>query len=438
MKQLILTIGLLLAVIAQGFSQTIELNFPKLSERTAWLYYFSGSRVDSINVKLDDRGKARVAFPVENYRGMGYLRIPEAGGGEFILAEPQLIISSPEEGFNAQMLDFGQSAENAFLKKIFTRRASLLSRQNWLQSGLNFPMEKEDKTFSKNLAAMIQDNENALKALDETIAASPLYAARFMELIMFMERLYATVQKPDAEMQSKLQNEMQYKLDITALYTSGNLWSDVHNYFGGLFVSGTEEENTAAYAASVEKTMMRLQEQVRTAFLASTIAACERNNLSQATERIIRDFVYNYPDFSPTDPNLQRLLNLYRVSAGNKAPALTGLDKAIEQPALLVFFDSDCDPCRNELNWLKENYNEITSKGYRIISIAADMRPNNYMNATAGLPWDKADKLCDFKGMGGENFRNFGVIGTPTVFELDENGVIKGRYAHAAEIFGKI
>jgi len=438
MNRKILTVLIVWMASFQGTiaQQTIKLSFPKLSDRPAWLYYFAGSSVDSLSVQLDDKGEATVTFPRENYRGIGYLFIPEAGGGEFILAEPRLSISCPDDGFNAQTLDFGPSAENAFLKKTFTRRASLLGRQDWLQNGLYFPMDEEDKTFSENLSAMIRDNEHALKALDESITASPLYAARFMELILFMERLYAAVQKPDAETQSKLQNEFQNKLDIAALYTAGNLWTDVHTYYGGLFVSGTDEENSAAYAASVEKTMRRLREPVRTAFLSSTIAACERNNRSQATEKIIRDFVYNYPDFSPTDANLQRLLNLYRVSVGNKAPDLAGLDQAIEQRALLVFFDGDCDPCKDELNWLAENYNEITTKGYRIVSIAADLSANNYFNTAAGLPWSKDDKLCDFKGFSGDNFRNYGVIGTPTIFELDENGIITGRYAQATEIFG--
>jgi hypothetical protein len=442
-KKILILFALVAALQCTFAQQTIELDFPKLSERTAWLYYFSGSRVDSFSVKLDSNGKAVVetdnypSLQGKDYRGMGYLYIPEAGGGEFILAEPRLHISCQEDGFNAQMLDFGQSVENAFLQKIFTRRASLLGRQEWLQNGFYFPVYEEDKIFSETLSTMIEDNENALKAFDESIAASPLYAARFMELTLFMQRLYAAVQKPDAETQRKLRNEFQYKLDIAALYHSGNLWTDVHTYYGGLFISGSNEENNAAYAASVDKTMMRLQEPVKTAFLSSTIAACERNNRLQAAETIIKDFVQNYPDLSPDDSNLQRLLNIYRVGKGSNAPALVGLDKTIEQPALLVFFDSDCDPCKNEINWLTENYEKIKSKGYRIVSIAADTRTNNYMNAAAGLPWSKTDKLCDFEGYKGENFRNYGVIGTPTIFELDENGIVMGRYAQMKEIVEK-
>jgi len=47
------------------------------------------------------------------------------------------------------------------------------------------------------------------------------------------------------------------------------------------------------------------------------------------------------------------------------------------------------------------------------------------------LPW--TEKLCDLKGFEGEYFKKYGVIGTPTIFVLDKDKTITGKYAHLSD-----
>ena len=432
MKRKITTV-FLFVIALQGFSRTIELDFPKLNERdTARIYYFSGSRVDSLYVTLNSKGKAIVAFPQKDYRGFAYLFIPQKGGGEMLIAENRLRVTCPEEEFNAGMLQFPQSAENTFINRTFQRRSYLLAQQEWLKDGEKF---NNNKAFLATLQSLQNNNEKELEQLDDSIKTSPLYAARFMELTMFMQQLYATVQNPfDTAQQQILKNQMQYTLDINALYHSGNLWADVHTYYPGLFADANGDFNQQAYAISVGITMMRLQEPVLTAFLSTALTTCERNNWQQAQEVMLRDFLMTYPTLLVSDPKLKRMLGAYGLNKGSQAPALAGLSKPLTQTAILFFFESDCDHCRQELNWLSARYEEITAKGYRIISIAADTRENNYRNTAAGFTWDKEDSLCDFNGFEGENFKNYGIIGTPTIFVIDKDGVILGKYAKLEEI----
>jgi protein-disulfide isomerase len=128
------------------------------------------------------------------------------------------------------------------------------------------------------------------------------------------------------------------------------------------------------------------------------------------------------------------MLGALSLNKGARAPQIAGLEKPISQPAIIIFFDSDCDHCRDEIDWTIEHYKEITGKGYRVVSIASDIHENNYKMLAATFPWAQADRLCDFKGMAGENFKNYGIIGTPTIFAIDKNGVIVGKYAKVSEI----
>jgi peroxiredoxin len=141
-----------------------------------------------------------------------------------------------------------------------------------------------------------------------------------------------------------------------------------------------------------------------------------------------------YPNLPISDPKIKQMLGAYSLNKGDKAPALMGLEKPLSQPTILIFFDSNCDHCRHELDYLNTYFSELTAKGYRIVSIAADTEENNYRQATARYAWDKADRLCNFKGFEGENFKNYGIIGTPTIFVIDKHGMITGRYARMEEI----
>jgi len=48
------------------------------------------------------------------------------------------------------------------------------------------------------------------------------------------------------------------------------------------------------------------------------------------------------------------------------------------------------------------------------------------------LQW--ADKLCDYKGFDGDNFRNYGIVGTPTYILIDKERIIRGRYVQLREL----
>lgn len=65
------------------------------------------------------------------------------------------------------------------------------------------------------------------------------------------------------------------------------------------------------------------------------------------------------------------------------------------------------------------------------MTAASDVDPAEYQKNADRFPWKK--KFSDFRGQTGYNFISFGVIGTPTIFVIDENGIITGRYARLAD-----
>jgi len=99
---------------------------------------------------------------------------------------------------------------------------------------------------------------------------------------------------------------------------------------------------------------------------------------------------------------------------------------------LLFFYQSGCGHCETTIEELKSNYTQIVAKGIKIISIAGDIEQDTYNQTASTFPW--ASKYCDEGGMNGINFKNYAVIGTPTLYLLDKTGTIIQKMSGFAEL----
>jgi thiol-disulfide isomerase/thioredoxin len=99
---------------------------------------------------------------------------------------------------------------------------------------------------------------------------------------------------------------------------------------------------------------------------------------------------------------------------------------------VLVFYQSGCGPCEELMGQLPQYYDKLKSNGIRVISFAADENEQQFNSTATSFPWK--DKYCDFKGIKGVNFKNYAVVGTPTIYILDKNGKIEAKLASMSEI----
>jgi hypothetical protein len=67
-----------------------------------------------------------------------------------------------------------------------------------------------------------------------------------------------------------------------------------------------------------------------------------------------------------------------------------------------------------------------------VIAISADKTEQGFQKKLAYHQWP--DNYCDFTGMGGENFSNYGVLGVPTLFLLDQGGTVLKKTAILDEL----
>jgi thioredoxin-related protein len=148
------------------------------------------------------------------------------------------------------------------------------------------------------------------------------------------------------------------------------------------------------------------------------------------------------------------VLTIYKQDLSGKAPDLTfvtyhGTKEAKNQITtqiktddlkskftLLVFYRAGCGPCEETMRGLVENYKEMVKKEIKIISIAADTDEKVFQDTSLSHPWPY--KYCDFTGANGVNFKNYEVIGTPTIYALDSKGNVLSKMATLTQILNFI
>jgi len=421
----------MLAGISCLSAQEVKLSAPFLSGKEAKLYYFAGAKVDSIVTVVNTSGKAIFSIPKSNYRGMARLIVTGSGGIEIVVAEPVVQLECNASVINPETVDFQKSAENQFLKHIFISQSKYLRQQVWLKSG-NELFDSGSPVLSV-IQPELKKLEDAMTKLNNEISASKLYAAKYFRLSEYLNRLFNAEQTENGAEAAIIRKEMEENLDIASLYTSGNLWESVLNFYISLFNQTAGEDKQEQYAASVLRTSQRLSAPLLEAYISGCIVETERFGWNRAQDNILSKLLASRSDFKTSLSPLQRAIGAYLARNNQSMPNLIGLSKTNKKYAntLIAFYDSDCSSCVNEMFRLLTIYPQLQEK-VRVVSIAADMDKKRYEEAARNFPWQ--EKLCDFKGFSGENFSNYNVVGTPSFFLMDNKGKLLGQFYSISDL----
>lgn len=126
-----------------------------------------------------------------------------------------------------------------------------------------------------------------------------------------------------------------------------------------------------------------------------------------------------------------RLSTMTRL-IGRKSPQIEDL-KPLDgiNNTIVLFYDEGCGVCQSTLKDLTNNYDQLTAKGVRIVTISSDSDKDKFEENIKKYPW--ADKLCDYQMFNGANFKNFGVAATPTMFVMNKEGIVVNQYLKLEE-----
>jgi thiol-disulfide isomerase/thioredoxin len=408
----------------EGMSaQTIQLLFPQFTGQQYVFVLNEGLKIDTVQSGfVGESGFAAVNLVVpekyKGYTGIGSWLTSDGKRINFIVNHENFSITCQDANPNPRNLIYKGSAEN--------------ERKNRYESELMSFYQKLDSVFSEESAAAkngqspsptflknMQLIEETYAVIQKELIADTSYAAYYIRNMNYLQGLLGSrVYYKGNEEKEYLSDFMHYfteEIDIARLYHSG-LWSHT------IPITFTAPEYKDVWGEEMVKVLNRTKSQrFFDAFSYDLVSICEQFDLPAAEEVIL-----NYIESSgrlPADPTsyVNRAIVQNKVKIGKNAPVLKGLEAAPAN-ALLIFYESGCSHCQLQLAEITKHYSQLVEKGIRVISISTDENKEVYEFHSKNFPWP--DKFCDLQGFKGENLTNYAVIGTPTLFLIDENSLI--------------
>jgi thiol-disulfide isomerase/thioredoxin len=428
-------------------AQTIDLEFPYFSGKTYEFKIFQGDK--PITLKTDTipkEGKVRLVIPKEYtpYSGVAqwYFTNSKTGGGlDLIINKQDFSVSCLDSIPTNTSIIYKGSNENVFSRDSYFEQQKLFEKHDAMLAATRAYVSNSKlySLFNKEYKSVIKQYSIYAKKL----ASSALYAAKFRQIINITLGIGTIITQNETEKANNINDIVVNQLDYSALYTS-NHWGGIINNWVQLQTMVVK--NDTQLLNDTKTILNRLpSDKIYTDFVI---------NITKELSRVGKDNIL--AELTPNIKNSNRLLNyngvlsMYQKDIRGKAPNLIIIehlgnpddhkhvntqletDKLDSKYTLIVFYKSGCGPCEETMQGLQSNYDELVVKGIKIISISADTDIQVYKNTSFPFPWP--DKYCDLEGMNSINFKNYAIIGTPTMFLLDEKGIIRSKIATIKEL----
>ncbi|MDM8161826.1 redoxin domain-containing protein [Labilibaculum sp. K2S] len=442
MKKNLMLATLLLACFVVK-AQTIDLEFPYFAGKTYVFKIFQGTK--QITLRADTipaGGKVQLSVPKEyaGYKGMAqwYLTNSKTGGGlDFVINNENFSVSCLDSVPGIESIVYKGTAENIFSRTNYEQQEKLFAKHDAMLAATR-AYANDDKIY-KVCAKEYDRIKEAYVVFVKNLAASPLYAARFREIVNLTRGIGPVLTVNENERALTINDFIVNKLDYEILYTS--------NHWGGIIYNWIQlQASQNDDAKFVQDTKIILNRLTNNAIYTDFVFELTKGLTRMGKDNVQQELVAEIK-------NADRLLNyngvlqIYQQDLSGKAPDIV-IEETVEQGVIhtvklavdqlesayscLVFYESGCGPCEQTMQALEGNYNYLKDNGFKIIAISADTNRQIFINTATQYP--SLDKYCDLKGFEGVNFKNYGVNGTPTLYILDSEGIIQTKLATVQQL----
>jgi peroxiredoxin len=331
--------------------------------------------------------------------------------------------------------------ENDYLEAQHRRQQIILDKLGAINHLLQVYTPEEDlhKTALEEQARLRQ----AFEKVQSDRAESPFYAARFGEIVDFTRGIADKIYEDQNDHIAYFNDFVTHTLEFKDLYTSGHWDQVLHHWVMMNIRSGNGDE---AFASRLDQAMSRMHwADILAAFVEKAVPLLVEKGKDDLLPAIA-DHLENRPTAHASLSNgVKNMMASVKIMTGNKGPDLVfhapvrtqsgtsdqnivietdNLDAAY---TILLFYQGECPACEDALIDLANKYKGLAEQNVRVIAVSADKTEQGFKKKLAYHQWP--ENFCDFTGMNGKNFINYGVLGVPTLFLLDQEGVVLKKTA---------
>jgi thiol-disulfide isomerase/thioredoxin len=430
--------SLLVFIISQGFTQSLNGTIPSLSNQ--WLKFgtFEGLQSKTLDSAfVNEKGEFAFNFSTQK-PAVSYLITAENKPYFLILDKGEQIELSGEHLAATETVKVHSGKQNQAFSQYASehpKREQTLSAWRYLNQIYSldplFVTDKKAKKFIDEQYAMIkQQDQDFLNQLDPKS-----YVAWYLPVRKLVSDVSIIAQYRTEEIPTTIKAFR--KLDYTdeRLFRSGLLRDAVESHFWLLENSGKSLDSVfTEMKISIDSMMTKLikDEKKLNEITDYLFDLLERHSLFQASEYLALKVLNEVS--CTIDNNLAKQLETYRaMKKGNIAPDFafypntifpTEISKEkiqklsdLKNPyTLIVFGSSSCPKCAEEIPQIAEFYAKWKAHGVEVVFISLDENEKDYQQFIGSFPFISS---CDFKKWNSSIVESYYVFGTPTMFLLN-------------------
>ena len=433
-------------------AQSIDMTFPAFAGKTYDFIIFQGSQqltVQQDTIPINGVFTLKIPSDYESYTGMSrWLITGTAEGGGLDMAIPGYdfaVHCDAKQPTNENISYSGFDPVNE-LNRLYTAQQQIIDKFETMSRAAQ--LYKDDrklyKTFNiekENQTTAYDDFQNALKENDN-------FNARFLPIVNLTKGIPHKLTDNYEEKASLVNEFISEKLNFQDLYVSGH-WTAIIQSWVALQINVVNDStkfvtdfksisdripNPTHYTDFAGKVTYYLTQYSKDGYveaIANTVL-----NSGKITDYLGSLAVYKKAMLGMPAPDIILTEHVGKLENHNhqtKTVASNTLVKEGFNYSLLLFYESGCGPCQQTIEDLNTQYSDLVKNGISILAFAADTDEEDYNFTKASLAW-KDTTFCDFKGMQGVNFTNYGVIGTPTMYIINKQGVIVKKIANVKQL----
>lgn len=430
--------GLVIVAALYGVrGQTIGMNFPQFAGKSYDFIIFQGNESKTVyKGTIPKEGKFTLTVPKEYapYNGMSRWLITgtaEGGGLDMYIPAKNFSVSCTEAVPTEKNIVYTGNNGNTELDLIDRKQQDILSRYEAMKQAVN-AFSADDSNYPV-FQKEYRDQINAYNNFHRELAGRSDYISRFLQIVNITRGLGLGLFADKKETANDVYHYITDAVDWNTLYTSGH-WTTVINAWLG--VHTLQIKDPAQFALDFRKVSNKISSPVVYTGFAERVAYYLSNGGYDGYIAAIAPEVTGSGKISA----YKGVLDLYiKGVIGSEAPDLVFqgkdgkkqvlkiADSGYKQTLLFFYQSTDCDTCDQQLKQLSDNYPKLLSRGIRIITISSDKEESVYISKSKSFPWK--DTYCDYCGVEGENYRNYGITGVPTLVLTDSSGKILSRGA---------
>jgi peroxiredoxin len=443
----VLFIFLLSASILQA--SEIKLHFPHFSGQAYEWKIFQGKQKLTVRTgEIPSDGRVALTMPetYQDYRGMTRWLLKKGGGLDMIYTGKSFSVECLSDKPNSENIIYTGNPENDYLKAQHRRQQTILDKLGAVNHLLQVYQPDEDlhKTAQAEQAHLRQ----AFEQVQADRKDSPLYAARFGEIVDYTRGIADKIYEDQEDHIAYFNDFVTHKLDFEDLYTSGH-WDQVLHHW--LMMNIRSREGDAGVTKRLGTVMKRMKtDDILAAFAEKAVPLLVQKGKDDLLPPI-KAHLEDHPDaMAKLSSSAKSMLASFTILTGKKGPDLVfkapvrkQADMAKEDIELetdqldadytvLLFYKGDCPLCEDALIDLANKYQKLKDQNVRVIAVSGDENKKAFEKKLAYHQWP--DNYCDFSGMSGVNFKNYAVLGVPTLYLLDKDGVVVKKSAMVDEV----